>query len=88
MPCDKFLLHHVSQFKCRNPSLGFTTKARVYKGASQNWTRESHFMLPGMQKECEGMNPHTPKWLPILGVEVLMDSRILKGDYRGQNSLD
>jgi hypothetical protein len=21
-------------------------------------------------KECEGMNPHTPKWTPIVGVRV------------------
>jgi hypothetical protein len=28
--------------------------------------------------ECERINPQTPKWVPILGVGVLIDSRILK----------
>jgi len=32
----------------RNPSLGLATKARAYKGASQEKARKSHFMLPGM----------------------------------------
>jgi hypothetical protein len=32
------------------------------------------FYVPGSAKECEGMNPHTPKWVPILGVGVRMDS--------------
>jgi hypothetical protein len=26
----------------------------------------------------EGMGPHTPKWTPILGVGVLMESQIFK----------
>jgi hypothetical protein len=29
-------------------------------------------------RECEGMNPHTPKWAPTLGVGVPMDSQIFK----------
>jgi hypothetical protein len=26
--------------------------------------------------ECEGMNPHTPKWTPTLGVGIPMESPI------------
>jgi hypothetical protein len=29
------------------------------------------------------MNPHTPKWAPTLGIEVLMNSRILKKQFQG-----
>jgi hypothetical protein len=32
--------------KCRNPSLGLTTKARVCKVASQEGSRESHNIFP------------------------------------------
>jgi hypothetical protein len=33
------------------------------------------------------MNPHTPKWVPILGIGILMDSQILEKNFKGQNSL-
>jgi hypothetical protein len=38
------------KIECRNLSLGLATKARDCKGASQERAQESHFMLPGMQK--------------------------------------
>jgi hypothetical protein len=42
-------LHHPHpQTPYHNPSLGLTTKVRACKGASQEWTEESHFMLPGV----------------------------------------
>jgi hypothetical protein len=48
---------------CRNLNHGLATKARGCKVAGQEReTREC--------KECEGMNPHTPKWTPMLGVGV------------------
>jgi len=34
-------------------------------------------------KECEGMNPHTPKWTPNWGVRVLMESWIFKEGFQG-----
>jgi hypothetical protein len=52
---------------CRNPSLGLATKARAYKVVSQE-------RKPGSERKCEGMNPHTPKGAPTLGVGVPMDS--------------
>jgi hypothetical protein len=33
----------------------------------------SHIHTLKNAKECEGMNPHTPKWTPTLGVEAAMD---------------
>ncbi len=39
-----------------------------------------------------GNEPHTPKWVPILGVRLSMDSQIQKSikfnDCKGQNPLD
>jgi hypothetical protein len=40
----------------------------------QEWILGIKFHAPGSVGECEGMNPHTPKWTPTLGVGVLMDS--------------
>jgi hypothetical protein len=34
------------------------------------------------------MNPHTPKWTPILGVGFRWILKFLEGDYKGQISLD
>jgi hypothetical protein len=39
-------------------------------------------VLMRMQKS-EGMNPHIPKWTPILGVGVPMDSRFFRGWLQG-----
>jgi hypothetical protein len=46
---------------CCNPSLGLTTKARSYKGVGQEGSPRVTFHALGSAKECEGMNPHTPK---------------------------
>jgi hypothetical protein len=40
------------------------------------------FHAPRSARECEGMNPHTPKWTPTLGVEVPMDLWIFKGQFQ------
>jgi hypothetical protein len=37
----------------------------------------------GNAKECEGLDPHTPKGTPILGVGVLMDSRMFRERLQG-----
>jgi hypothetical protein len=78
---------------CHNPNIRFRIKARAYKGAGQELAQKSYFMLPRSVRECEGMNPHTPKWTPTLGVPLwelesqwILES--LKGDCKGQNSLD
>jgi hypothetical protein len=49
------------QFMCHNPNLGLTTKARAYKGAGQEGSPRVTSHAPGNVRECEGMNPHTPK---------------------------
>jgi hypothetical protein len=32
---------------------------------------------------CEGMNPHTPKWAPTLGVRVPIDFQTFKENVQG-----
>jgi len=68
---------------CYKPNFGLATKAKVYKGANQQWSLRVTFHVPGSVKKCEGMNPHTPKWVPTLGVGVSMDFRNFKGQLQG-----
>jgi phage-related protein len=69
-------------------ALGSWPRWRLAKVQAKNEAWELHFMLPGSARECEGMNPHIPKWAPTLGVGVSMDSRIFRRRLQGQNSLD
>ncbi len=55
---------------CHNPSLGLATKARGLQGCGPRGRSEIHSTCSRECKECEGMNPHTPKWTPMLGVGV------------------
>jgi len=64
---------------CRNPSLELTTKARACKGAGQKGSSWVTSHAPRSAKKCEGMNLHTPKWIPILGVGVLINFQIFRG---------
>jgi hypothetical protein len=70
-------------YLCRNPSFELVTKTRACKGAGQEWSQKVTFRVPGNVGECEKMNPHTPKWAPILGIGVSMDFWILKGWLQG-----
>jgi len=57
---------------CYDPNLELATKAKFAKVQGKSEAQESHFLFLG----CEGMNPHTPKWVPTLGVGVPMESQI------------
>jgi len=70
---------------CRNPSLGLAPKARGCKVVGQKKSPGAMSHAPGSAKECEGIDPHTPKGTPTLGVRVPVDSRIFKGRVQGQN---
>jgi len=74
---------HTQIHKCYNPSLGVTTKVRACKGAGQEWNPRVTFHVIGSVGKCEGMNPHTPKWAPTLGIGVPMDFRIFKRKLQG-----
>jgi hypothetical protein len=38
----------------------------------------SHIHTPKIVGKCEGMNPHTPKWVPTLRVGVSMHFQVFK----------
>ncbi len=90
-PCPfwpKSHFRHVDlDFTCPNPNLGFTTKAMACKGVGQKWSSGVTFHAPGSVRECERMNPHTPKWAPILGVVVSINSWIFKGKFQGSKPI-
>jgi hypothetical protein len=67
---------------CCNLSLGFVTKARACKGANQEWARESHFMLLGMQESVREWTPTLPNEFPLWELESQRTSKFLKGEYR------
>jgi hypothetical protein len=46
---------------CYNPSLRLVTKTRACKGAGQEGSPRITSHDPRNVRECEGMNPHTPK---------------------------
>jgi hypothetical protein len=57
-------------YLCCNLNLGLATKARGLHGCGPRGRLGSHFTCSWECKECEGMNPHTPKWIPIVGIRV------------------
>jgi len=72
---------------CCNPSLRIATKARACESASQVWSPRITFHGFISVGKCEGMNPHTPKWAPILGVGVPMDSQIFIEKLQGSKTI-
>jgi hypothetical protein len=78
-----------------NPSFGLATKPNGKKNLflldGKMWSvvqLKSHIHIYGSVRKCEAMNSHTPKWIPILRVEILMNSQIFKKRFEGQNSLN
>jgi hypothetical protein len=71
----------------RNPSLGLTIKANACKGVDQEWSVGVTFDVPWSVGECEGMDPHAPKWTPTLGVGVSMDSWIFGAPFQGSKHI-
>ncbi len=43
----------------------------------------NHIHTLGSAREYEGMSPHTPKWTPILGIRIPMESQIFKERFEG-----
>jgi hypothetical protein len=67
---------------CCNPSLGLVTKAKVCKGAGQEWSLGVTFHAPGSIGKCERMYPHTPRWF-TLGIGFMVDFWIFKTQLQG-----
>jgi len=77
---------------CRNPSLGFTTKAKGLQGCEPKGSpgvkakRRSPGVTsqtPGSVRKCEGVTLHTPKASPTLGNGVPVNSQNFKEQFEG-----
>jgi hypothetical protein len=77
----------LSHDNCHNLSLGLMTKAKAYKGASQEWSMGGTFHVPKNVGECERMNPTFPSEFPFWGW-ISMDFRIFKEQLQGSNPFD
>jgi len=80
---NRFQLHQ----KCHNPNLGLTTKAKACTSAGQEGSPGGTSYTLKSARECERMNPHTPKWAPTLGVGVPMDSQIFRERFQGSKPI-
>jgi hypothetical protein len=69
--------------ECYDLNPGLMTNARGMERCGLKVQPGNHIHILGSARECEGMNPHTPKWAPILGVGILMDFRIFKEWFEG-----
>ncbi len=67
----------------RNPSFGLATKARGCKVAGQEGSLGVMPHVPDSARECEGIDPHTLKGIPTLGVGVPVDSQMFKEQLQG-----
>jgi hypothetical protein len=61
-----------------NPSLGLVIKAKACKVTGQEESPGVMLHAPRTARECEGIDPHTPKGTPTLGVGVPVDFRIFR----------
>jgi hypothetical protein len=73
---------------CHDLSLGFASKARACKGASQEGSSRVTFHALGSVEECEGMNRTLPSGLPLWESSldgVLMNFRIFRKVFQRSN---
>ncbi len=68
----------VTMFNVATLALNSRPRQRVARLRAKKKTRESYYMLPGMPKSVREWTLTPPKWTPMLGVGVPMDSRIFR----------
>jgi len=68
---------------CHDLNLEFASKTKAYKGEGQEGSPRVIFNVLENIRRCEGMNPHTPKWAPTMGVRVPMDFQIFRERLKG-----
>jgi hypothetical protein len=74
----KTLTSFSSGGECRNPSLGLATKAKGCKVVGQEGSPGVMLHAPRNARGCEGIDLHTPKGSPTLGVGVPVDSPMFR----------
>jgi len=85
--CFEILWKNTLVISCHNPNRGLVTKAKACKGEAQEGSPRVTSHVPMSVGECEGMNPHTPKWVATLGVGIPMDSQIFREQFQGSKPI-
>jgi len=75
---QKFCYWHVKQNVATLTLGSRPMQGLLAKVTSQEWSSGITFHAAMNMGECEGMNLHTPKWAPTLGIKVPMDFQIFK----------
>ncbi len=83
MSTRSHIILFVGCIKCHNPSLELVTKARACKVSGQKGNPAVTPHTFANVRGCEGMNPHIPKGVSTLVVEVPMDCRMFKEKLQG-----
>ncbi len=83
--CWKVWLHLSLKMKHISWNIAINVVAALALGSwpRQGLTKVRAKKKPGNAKECEGKNPHTPKWTPMLEVGVPMDSWTFREQFQG-----
>jgi hypothetical protein len=68
----------------RDPNFRLATKVKACEGVGQEWSLGVTFHVPRNVGECEGMNPHTPKWVPLWELESQWTFKLLERNYKGK----
>jgi len=70
-----------------NPSLGLATKAKGLQGCRLRGSSRITSHTLGSVRKCEGMNPHTPRQLPLWKMESQWTPKTSENNLRGKNSM-
>jgi len=72
-------------FSYNNPSLGLAIKAKRLQGCRPRGSPGVTSHTFGSVRKCEGVNPRTPRQLPLWEMESRWTLETLESDLRGQN---
>ncbi len=86
--CFGYTTNGLVELLYRNLSLGLATKVKACKGVGQEWARESHFMLLGVQESVREWTPTFLSELPLWESESQWTPKYSEGNCKGQNTLD
>ncbi len=78
----KLVMHFVTTL-----ALGSQPKQGLAKVRTKRWSPKGTFHAPRSVGECEGMNLHTLKWVPTLGVGAPMNFLIFRKQLQGSKPI-
>jgi hypothetical protein len=68
-------------------ALGLQPRQKGLQGCGPRRSPEVTSHTPGNVRQCEGVNPHTPRQLPLWEMEFRWTIETSKNNFKGQNSM-